>query len=112
MCFAGPLGGLGGSFLTVAYVGRFMDGITSGRGYIALAITILGRWNPVVALGGALLFGLVDAFQLRAQAMSVPIPYQFFVMLPYAVVLLSILLMGRNSSEPKALGDPYEKEGR
>ena len=112
MLFAGMFGGLGGSFLTVAYVGRFMDDITAGRGYIALAITILGRWNPVLALAGALLFGLVDAFQLRAQTMGLGVPYQFFVMLPYVVVLISILFMGRNSAAPGSLGKPFEKEGR
>lgn len=112
MFIAGLFGGLAGAFLTVAYVGRFTDDITAGRGYIALAITILGRWNPALAMGGALLFGLADAFQLRAQTMEMSVPYQFFVMLPYVVVLISIFFMGRNSVEPKALGKPFEKEGR
>lgn len=108
----GFLAGLGGAFLTVAYAGRFSDGITSGRGYIALAIVIFGRWNPVVAMGGALLFGLVDAFQLRAQTIGFDLPYQFFVMMPYLVVLLSIFFTGKNATSPAALGQPFEKEGR
>ena len=112
MLYAGFMGGLSGAFLSVAYAGRFTDEITAGRGYIALAIVIFGRWNPALSLVGAMLFGLVDAFQLRAQTLELDIPYQFFVMLPYLVVLLSILLTGRNAREPKALGEPFEREGR
>lgn len=112
MLYAGFMGGLGGAFLTVAYAGRFTDSISAGRGYIALAIVIFGRWNPLLAMAGALLFGVVDAFQLRAQTMELNIPYQFFVMLPYVVVLISILFVGRRTKAPKALGVPFEREGR
>lgn len=112
MFFTGLMAGLGGAFLTIAYAGRFTEGITAGRGYMALAITIFGRWNPLYAVGGALLFGLVDALQMRLQTMDLNIPYQFFVMLPYVVVLISMLFTGKNAPAPKALGEPYEKEGR
>ncbi len=112
MLFAGFMGGLGGAFLTTGYAGRFTEAMTAGRGYIALSIVIFGQWNPVFALIGALLFGFVDAFQLRAQAAGVSVPYQFFVMLPYVVVLLSILIMGNRAKAPSAIGTPFEKEGR
>lgn len=112
MLYAGFMAGLGGAFLTVGYAGRFTDEITAGRGYISLAIVIFGRWNPLLALVGAMLFGLVDAFQLRAQTMELNIPYQFFVMLPYVVVLISILFTSKNTKEPKSLGEPFEREGR
>ena len=112
MLFTGFLAGLGGAFLVVAINGRFIDDITAGRGYIALAVTILARWNPLLAVGGSLLFGASDALQLRVQTLGLSIPYQFFVMLPYVIVLLSLLLFGRNVAAPKALGMRYEKEGR
>lgn len=112
MLYAGFLGGLGGAFLTIAYAGRFTDSISAGRGYIALSIVIFGRWNPLLAMAGSLLFGVVDAFQLRAQTMDLNIPYQFFVMLPYVVVLISILFVGRKTRAPKALGVAFEREGR
>lgn len=112
MVFTGFMAGLAGAFLSVAYAGRFTDGITAGRGYISLAIVIFGRWNALLGLIGAMLFGLVDAFQLRAQTMELNIPYQFFVALPYFIVLVSILFTGKNAKEPKALGEPFEREGR
>lgn len=112
MLFTGFMAGVGGSFLVVAINGRFIDDITAGRGYIALAITILARWNPILAIGGAMLFGASDAIQLRVQTLGLSIPYQFFVMLPYVIVLLSLLLFGRNVAAPKSLGMRYEKEGR
>lgn len=112
LLITGFLAGIGGAFLVVAINGRFIDDITSGRGYIALAVTILSGWNPLLAIAGSLLFGAADALQLRVQTLGLPIPYQFFVMLPYLVVLLSLLLLGRNTAAPKALGMRYEKEGR
>ncbi len=110
--FCGMMAGIGGAFLTVAIVGRYMENISAGRGFIALSITIFSRWHPVFAMLGALLFGLVDALQLRLQAGGVDLPYQFMVMLPYVVTLISIMLFGRNIHTPKALGRIYEKEGR
>lgn len=112
MLFTGFMAGIGGAFLVVAINGRFIDDITAGRGYIALAITILAGWNPLTAIAGSMLFGAADALQLRAQTLGFSIPYQAFVMLPYVVVLVSLLLFGRNAPAPRALGMRYEKEGR
>lgn len=112
LAFSGMTAGLGGAFLSLAVVGQFMENISAGRGFIALSITILSRWNPAFALLGALGFGFVDALQLRLQAVGVNLPYQFMVMLPYVVTLLSIVFFGRNIHTPAALGAAYEKEGR
>jgi simple sugar transport system permease protein len=106
--------GAGGAFFALQF-GSFLDAILAGRGYIALAIVIFGRWNPTKALLGAVLFGLVDALALRMQALSVPIPNQFLLMLPYLLTILALLFsIGARSevggpSGPKALNTPYER---
>lgn len=106
----GALAGLGGTFLCLGILGRFVDNVTASRGFIALAIVIFGKWNPYKALGAALLFGAADALQLRLQAMGLQIPYQFMLMLPYALTILALIITGKNSAAPAALGVPYERE--
>ncbi|MEA4911014.1 MAG: ABC transporter permease [Oscillospiraceae bacterium] len=110
--FSGGMAGLAGAFLSLGMVGTFTENMSAGRGFICLAITILARWNPLSAVGAALLFGTVQALQLRLQALGSPLPYQFFVALPYLVTLLSLMLFGRNIRAPKDLGNPYTKESR
>jgi simple sugar transport system permease protein len=110
--FAGFMAGLGGAFMVVAVMGRFIENISAGRGFIALAVTILGRWNPLGALAGALGYGFFDGLQLRLQARGVALPYQFMVALPYAVTFVSLIFLGRNAHAPKALGQSYAKDGR
>ncbi len=110
--FCGYMAGVGGSFLSIGVVGRYMENISAGRGFIALALTILVRWNPFYAILGSVGFGFLDAIQLRFQAIGIGLPYQFMVMLPYVVTLLSLIFLGRNISAPHALGLPYDKEER
>ncbi len=110
--FSGFMAGIGGAFLSLGNVGTFTENMTSGRGFICLAITILSRWNPLFAVLAALLFGTVEALQLRLQAMGAELPYQFFVALPYIVTLISLVIFGRNIRAPKDLGNAYEKESR
>jgi simple sugar transport system permease protein len=107
------LAGLGGAVLTVVQLKLFIEGITAGRGWIAVALVVFSRWQPLWALVGALLFGMADAFQFRIQALgSQQTPYEFFLMLPYALTLAVLLLgTGRNSA-PAALGIPYVKGDR
>ncbi len=110
--FSGFMAGLGGAFLTVGIVGRFMENISAGRGFLALAVAIMCHWNPVYSIFGALGFGFVDALQLRLQALGAPVPYQLLLMLPYLAALISLALLGRNMKGPKTVGAIYEREGR
>jgi len=110
------LAGLGGAVLTVVQLRLFREGITAGRGWIAVALVIFARWKPGLALVGALLFGLADALQFRIQALSqvergvATIPYEFLLMLPYVLTLLALLYRRGRSDAPAALGRPYTKE--
>ena len=110
--FSGFMAGIGGAFLSCGIVGTFTENMSSGRGFICLAITILARWNPVFAVCAAFMFGTVEALQLRLQALGSALPYQFFVALPYGVTLLSLVIFGRNIHAPGYLGQIYNKESR
>jgi len=107
------LAGLGGAVLTVVQLNLFIEGVTAGRGWIAIALVFFSRWNPFMALAGALLFGIADALQFRIQALGdESVPYEFLLMLPYGLTLL-VLLGGRmRDRTPAALGIPYVKGQR
>ena len=81
------LGGLGGAYLVLVQVGNFSENMTSGRGYIALAAVILGRYVPFGMMGAAFIFGAANALQIRLQAIGVPLPTQALAMLPYICLL-------------------------
>jgi simple sugar transport system permease protein len=105
--------GLGGAVLTVAQLHLFREGVTAGRGWIAVALVFFARWRPMRALWGALLFGLADALQFRIQALgSEDLPYEFLLMLPYVLTLLVLLQRTERSEAPSALGIPYVKGER
>lgn len=109
--FGGIMAGLGGSFLTLASAGLFSPGIVAGRGWIALAIVILGNWKPVNIMLAALFFGFLDTFQLQVQGIGVNFPYQILVAMPYILTIV-VLVVGRGKSgSPLALGKPYLREG-
>jgi general nucleoside transport system permease protein len=86
----GGFAGLAGASLVLAQVGTFAEGMTAGRGYVAIAIVVLGRWHPVGVALGALFFGAATALQYLFQALGVDVPYQLFLMLPYALTLLAL----------------------
>lgn len=106
----GLLGGLAGSYLSLAYSNTFIEGMSAGRGFIALAIVIFGRWKPIGVLYGALFFGAATALQFQLQALGSTIPYQFVLMLPYGLTLLALALSGVRIMPPLALGQPYHRE--
>ncbi len=110
--FCGFMAGIGGAFLSCGIVGTFTENMSAGRGFICLAVTILARWNPAFAVVAALLFGTVQALQLRLQALGSALPYQFFVALPYVVTLVSLAVFGWNIHAPGDLGKPYNEESR
>ncbi len=102
--------GLGGAFFTIGSVGAFSQEMTAGKGYIALAAMILGRWTPVGALAAALLFGFSDKLQQVLGVLQTPVPNQFMLMLPYLVTIVAVAgLVGRVRG-PAAAGEPYVKE--
>lgn len=114
---SGAMAGVGGALLVIAQLGFYQEQVTAGRGWIAIALVYFGRWNPMWAAGGALLFGVVDALQLRIQAAGGgfhnPIPFEVFQALPYLATLGVLLFAAkrqRRVSQPAALGVPYEKE--
>jgi simple sugar transport system permease protein len=103
----GALAGIGGAVLSLQQVGTFTDGMTSGRGYLALAAIIVGRWAPGGALVGCLLFGAADALQLRVQGLRLPVSSYVIQMLPYVVSLAVLAGMGRGARLPAAIGTPF-----
>ena len=88
--FGGALAGIGGASLVLAQVGTFAEKMTAGRGYVAIAIVVLGRWHPAGVALAALLFGAATALQFLFQALGLAVPYQFFLMLPYVLTLLAL----------------------
>ena len=110
---AGGLAGLAGAFLTLEAVGSFERGMTNGRGFVALAVMIFGRWTPLGAWGAALLFGLALALTTQFQFMGIDIPHQFTGMFPYLLTIIVVALTGLygHYRPPAAIGQPYETEG-
>jgi general nucleoside transport system permease protein len=88
--FGGGLAGVGGATLVLAQVGTFAERMTAGRGFLAIAIVVLGRWHPAGVALAALLFGAASAMQFLFQALGVRAPYQLFLMLPYLLTLLAL----------------------
>lgn len=108
----GILGGIAGASLVLVQLGKFSENMISGRGYIALAAVILGRYTPFGMFGAALIFGGANALQIRLQAMGVALPSQALAMLPYVITLIALLLSAKKKSEPESLGVPYIRGSR
>jgi ABC-type uncharacterized transport system permease subunit len=104
LLFCGAMGGLSGGTLVLAQVGTFNEGISAGRGFIAIAIVVLGRWSALGVGGAALLFGAASALQYLAQAMGWGLPYQFSLALPYVLTLIALAGARGRSAAPAALG--------
>lgn len=95
---SGGLAALGGAYLVLAHVKYFTEGISAGKGYIALAALIFGRWHPVGTVLACFLFGATEALQLRVQAFNLNIPYQLLTMLPYVTALLALVGLAGKST--------------
>ena len=108
----GLLIGLGGAYLPIVLTGTFSDNMTAGRGWLALMLVIFGRWMPFTALGGALLFAYVEAFQFKAGMVEKAVPSQFLLMLPYLFALAVLVRIYRGARAPRALAVPYDREAR
>lgn len=100
----GAMAGLGGATLVLAQVGTFAEQMTAGRGFIAIAIVVLGGWHPVRVAAAALLFGAAAALQFLFQALGTPVPYQLFLMMPYLLALAALAGRIGRVRAPAALG--------
>ncbi len=105
--------GIGGSFITLSAFNSFFFEMTNGRGWICIALVVFGTWRPGKALMGAVLFGLFDAYQLRLQQLAgAVVPYQVFLMLPFVLSIVALIVMSRRVAYPRALMVPYRKGER
>jgi general nucleoside transport system permease protein len=108
----GLIAGLAGAWFSLENVGSFDDNMTSGRGFIALAVMIFGNYMPFGAFGGGILYGFADSLGTRFQALGVPVPSQFMQMVPYVITIVVLAGLVGRSVAPKAGGVAYEKEGK
>jgi ABC-type uncharacterized transport system permease subunit len=103
---------LGGAFLTMATFNSFFPSLVQGRGWICIALVIFASWRPGKALLGALLFAFFDAFQLRLQTVVDGVPYQLFLMAPFVLSIMALVLVARRARVPEALMQPYRRGER
>lgn len=109
---SGGLAGLAGANLTIEQVGSFTENMTNGRGFIALAANIFGRWTPIGSYLASLLFGFADALQIKLQILRgvISVPPQFFLMLPYVLTVIVLAGVVGRAVAPAASGVPYKKD--
>ena len=110
--FGGACAGLAGAYLALVYVPQWVEGMSAGRGWIALALVVFASWRPWRVLAGAYLFGAVSIGQLHAQALGWPIPSQLLSALPYLATIVVLVLISRNRrltmmNTPASLGRPF-----
>ncbi|MGI8865251.1 MAG: ABC transporter permease [Rubrobacteraceae bacterium] len=108
VALSGMLAALGGVYLSMGILSSFSEGMTGGRGFIALAALIFGRWHPIGAAGAALLFGFAQALTIRVPPEAVP--NEFIQMIPYVLTIVVLAGFGGRAIAPAAIGKPYRKE--
>lgn len=109
--FGGALAGLAGAHLALAHAGTFTQGMSAGKGFIAIAVVVLGRWHPLGVLAAALFFGAASAFQFFLQALGVEMPYQVVLALPYILTLAALAGWLGRARAPAWLARPWPREG-
>jgi general nucleoside transport system permease protein len=112
MCSGGALCGLAGAYLSLVYTPLWVEGMTAGKGWIALALTTFATWRPLRVLLGAYLFGAVTMLQLHLQGEGVSVPSQLLSMLPYLATIFVLVLISRGpalrrAGLPASLGKPF-----
>jgi general nucleoside transport system permease protein len=105
----GTLSGVAGASMSIALLNVFQQNMTSGLGFIAVALVYFGAWRPIGVLGGALLFSLINSLQLWIQVLSIPIPSDLAVMMPYVVTILVLVATVSKVRAPTALTKPFER---
>ena len=107
--FGGVMGGLAGAFMSLGDLAFFVPNMIMGRGYIAIVVVMLGKWNPLKVFFGALLFGFSLSLTSALQVAGVKISPDFILMIPYLVVIVTLLIFARSTNLPAALCVPYER---
>jgi len=110
VAIGGAFFGVAGAFLTIAQQNMFLIDVVNGRGWIAIAMTIFGNWNPLMGSLGALMFGFLDALQLRLQSLGVRLPIHVFLMIPYLMTIITLIGVSRKATVPAGLLKPYRRE--
>jgi len=105
--FAGLMAGLGGAHLSLVHTGTFAENMSAGKGFIAIAVVVLGRWSPKGVLAAALFFGGAEALQFALQAFDANLPYPLFLALPYVLSLAALAGWFGRSQAPAGLGSPW-----
>ena len=105
----GALSGIAGASLSIALLNVFQQNLTSGQGFIAVALVYFGGWRPVGVLAGSLIFSMVNALQLWVQVKGIPIPSEYAVMMPYVLTILVLVVAGQRVRPPAALSKPFER---
>jgi simple sugar transport system permease protein len=108
--FSGAMCGLAGAALSIGTVDVFVENMTQGRGFLAVAAVIAAAWRPLWVVAACLMFGIADAAQVWAQVFAIHIPHQILGMAPYLVTLLALVLLQRRPAMPAALGRPFARE--
>ena len=113
LVIGGALMGMAGSFLSISQFNAFTFGVISGRGWVCIALVVLGQWAPWRVAGAALLFGALDALGLRLQSSGgTGLPYQVFLMLPFLATIVAMAVLSRQARAPAALLTPFRREER
>jgi len=108
----GGMAAVGGATLSIAQLGGYLDQMTAGRGFIALAVVVFGGWHPLRIAGACLLFGGAEALQLRLQAIGTPVPNALLVAVPYLLTITVIAAFAGKAGYPAAMNQPYPRRGR
>jgi simple sugar transport system permease protein len=109
--FGGIMSGIAGASLSIALLNVFQQNLTSGLGFIAVALVYFGGWRPLGVLVGSLIFSMVNALQLWVQVLNIPIPADIAVMMPYVLTILALVIAVQRVRPPSALTKPYERGG-
>lgn len=109
--FGGVMSGIAGASLSIALLNVFQQNLTSGLGFIAVALVYFGGWRPFGVLVGSLIFSMVNAMQLWVQVLNIPIPSDIAVMMPYVLTILALVIAVQRVRPPSALTKPYERGG-
>lgn len=109
--FGGVMSGVAGASLSIALLNVFQQNLTSGLGFIAVALVYFGGWRPLGVLVGSLIFSMVNALQLWVQVLNIPIPSDIAVMMPYVLTILALIVAVQRVRPPSALTKPYERGG-
>ena len=105
----GALAGLGGAFLSICDLSFFVDNITQGQGFIAIAMVMLAKWNPSKIFYGIFLFGICQSLTFGLQIVGLNVPREFILMFPYVAVIVALTILARNTRLPGSFCLPYER---